>query len=87
MFPLYKRRIRGYLIKVFITQNQLDKIIPEKLFEMKNATVTRASGMKLKRQRYYTIVGKLYVSVSVVDNWNRIPASIVCSNTIDIFKS
>ena len=54
---------------------------------MNNVSITRGNGMKLKAQRYNTIAGKSYFSVRAVDHWNRLPASVVCSNTIDGFKS
>jgi hypothetical protein len=87
MFSLNKRRIRGDLIEVFKILNQFDKINPEKLFEMNNVSVTRGNGMKLKGQRYNTIARKSYFSVRVIDHWNKLPTSVVCSNTIDSFKS
>ena len=87
MFPHHKRRTRGDLIEVFKILKQFDKINPEKLFEMNNATVTRGNGLKLKGQRYNTIARKSYFSVRVVDHWNRLPASVVGSDTINGFKS
>ena len=48
MFPHHKRRTRGDLIEVFKILKQFDKINPEKLFEMNNATVTRGNGATLK---------------------------------------
>ena len=90
MFTLYKRRIRGDMIEVFKTLNKflkIDKINPKVLFEMNNASVTRGNGMKLKVQRCNTIARKSYFNVRVVDHWNRLPASVINSKTIDIFKS
>ena len=87
MFPLHKRRIRGDLIEVFKILNQFDKINPDKLFEINNATVTRGNGKKLKGQRYNTIARKSYFSVRIVDHWNKLPASVVCAETINSFKS
>ena len=54
---------------------------------MNNASVARGNGMKLKVRRYNTIARKSYFNVRVVDHWNRLPASVVDSKTIDIFKS
>ena len=87
MFPLYKRRVRGDLIEVFKILNKFDKINPEQLFAMNTATVTRGNGMKLKGQRCNTIARQSYFNVRVVDTWNRLPASVVSSKTIDSFKS
>ena len=67
--------------------NKFDKINPEVLFEMNNASVTRGNGMKLKVQRYNTIGRKSFFNVRVVDYWNRLPASVINSKIIDIFNS
>ena len=67
--------------------NKFDKINPEVLFEMNNASVTRGNGMKLNVQKFNIIARKSYFNVRVVDHWNRLPASIVSSKTIDILKS
>ncbi len=66
MFPLYKRRIRGDLIEVFKILNEIDKINPERLSEMNNATVTIGNGMKLKGQRCNTIARQSYLTIRVV---------------------
>ena len=87
MFTFHKRRIMGDIIEVFKILNKFDKINPEVLFEMNNESVTRGNGMKLKVQRYNTVARKSYFNVRVVDHWNRLPASVVSSKTMDIFKS
>ena len=66
--------------------NKFDKINPEVLYEMNNASVTRGNGMKLNVQRYNTIARKSYFNVRVVDHWNSLPGSVVNSKTIDILK-
>ena len=75
------------MIEVFRILTKLDKINPEVLFEMNNALVTRGNGMKLSVQKFNTIARNSYFNVRVVDHWNRLPASVVSSKTIDIFKS
>ena len=78
----------GNMSEFFKILDKFDKINREVLFEMNNASVTRGNGMKLKVQRYNTIARKSYFNVfRVVDHWNRLPASVVSSKTIDIFKS
>ena len=89
MFTLHKQRTRGDMIEAIKILNKFDKINPEVLFEMNNASVTRGNGMKLKVQKFYTIARNSYLNVRVVDHWNRFPASasVVNSKTMDIFKS
>ena len=52
MFTLHKRRIRGAMIEVFKILNKFDKINPEVLLEMNNASIM---SVKLKVQSYNTI--------------------------------
>ena len=75
------------MIEVFKILNAYDKINPEVLFEINNASVTSGNGMKLKVQRYNTIARNSYFNVRVVDHGNRLPAAVVRSNTIDCFNS
>ena len=84
MDPLHKRRIWGDMIEVFKILNKFDKISPEVLFEINNASVTRGNGQKLKVPRYNTIARKSYFNVRVVDHWNRLPALVVSSKTISV---
>ena len=63
-----KKNIKRTPIFKFQILNNFDKINPEVLFEMNNASVTRGNGMKLKVQRYNTIARKSYFSVRVVDH-------------------
>ena len=84
---MFKRRIRGDMIEVFKIINKFDKISPEVLLEMNNASVTRGNGKILEVQKINRIARKSYFNVRVVGHWNRLPASIVNSKTIDIFKS
>ena len=75
------------MTEVFKILNKFDKINPEVLFETNNRSVMRGNGMKLKVQRYNTIARKSYFNVRVVGHWNRLPASVVSSKIIVIFKS
>ena len=45
--------------------NNFDKINPEVLFEMNNASVIRGNGMKLKVQKLNTIPHKSYFNVEL----------------------
>ena len=51
MFPLHKQRNKGDMIEVFKILSKFDKINPEVLFEMNNASVMRDNGMTLKRTK------------------------------------
>ena len=67
MFTLHKRKFRGDMIEVFKILNKFDKINPETLFEINNASVTRGNGMKLKIQRYNTIAHKSYFNLLTIE--------------------
>ena len=75
------------MFEVLKILNEFVKINTEVLFEIKNASVMRGNGMKLKVQRYDTIARKSQFKVTVFDHWNRLPVSVVSSKTIDSFKS
>ena len=55
------------MIGIFKILNNFDKINPEILFEMNNATVTRGNGRKLKVLRCNIIASMSYFNVRVVD--------------------
>ena len=75
------------MIEIFKIVNKFDKINPELFLEMNNASATRGNGKILEVQKINTIARKSYFNVRVVGHWNRLPASVVSSKTIDIFKS
>ena len=87
MFRDHKRRLNGNLIEFLKILNQFDKISPDELFEMDNETTTRDTGLKIKGQIYNKIAHKSYFSVRVVENRNRLSASLVSSGTVNSFKS
>ena len=72
---------------VFKILNKFDKTYSEAHFEINNASVTRGNGMKLIVQKYNIIARKSYSNVIVVNHWNRLPASVIGSKIIEIFKS
>ena len=72
MLPLY----RGEIIEVFRIVNRFNKINPEVLFEMNNASITRGDGMKLTVQKYNTIARKSHFNVRSVNHWNSLPTSV-----------
>ena len=82
MFLIHKQRIMGDMIKVFKILNNLNKINPEIILEMNNATITRSYSMKFKVQGCNTIACQSYFNVR-----NRLPASVVSSKILHSFKS
>ena len=87
MFPLKDRRIRGDLIQTFKILKNIDKIHYENLFEISLHTITRNNGLKLKGQRFNTDIRRNFYNIRVVDYWNKLPASVVQTNTVASFKN
>ena len=85
MFSLKDRRIRGDLIETFKILNNIDKLNYKHLFEL-STSVTRNNGWKLKGQRFNTDLRRNFISIRVVEYWNKLPASVVQAKTLATFK-
>ena len=86
MFSREDRRTRGDLIETFKILKKIDKIDYENLFEMSH-TITRNNGLKLKGQRFNTDIRRNFFNIRVIELWNKLPASVVQTNTVATFKN
>ncbi len=86
MFPLRDRRVRGDLIETFKILKKIDKIDHESLFEISSLSITRNNSLKLKGQRFNTDIRRNFFNIRVVDPWNKLPKSVVQTNTVATFK-
>ena len=86
MFPLRDRRIRGDLIETFKILKKIDKIDHEDLFEISLLSTTRNNSLKLKAQRFNTDIRRNFFNIRVVNPWNKLPKSVVQTNTVATFK-
>ena len=85
LFSLSDRRTRGDLIETFKILKKIDNIDYENLFEFSH-TITRNNGLKLKGQRFNSDLRRNFFNFRVIDFWNKLPASVVQTNTVATFK-
>jgi hypothetical protein len=87
LFSLEKRRHRGDMIQVFKILNKIDNVQEENYFQRNNDLRTRNNGFKLKGKRFQTNVGKHFFTCRVIDDWNRLPQTVVESKNVEMFKN
>ena len=85
MFTLERRFIREDLIQVFKIIHKIDNIDFNLFFNL-NESVTRGHKYSLQLKPFNNNVRKFSFSQRTVNRWNRLPANVVESPTIDTFK-
>lgn len=86
LHSLKTRRLRGQLIEVFKIINKFDNLDFDKLFSFAGG-ITRNNGYKLKGKRFETEVARHFFTYSIVDKWNALPANVVESTSVNMFKN
>ena len=81
---LQYRRIRSDLVETYKTINNIDKVDSNTVFP-RNESCTREH--KHKKNHSRTNIRKYSFSQRVVDTWNKLPANVVESKTVNMFKS
>ena len=81
------RRVRADLLQVYKIFHGIDKINPNKFFEIAPTTSTRGHSFKIYKQRPNTNIRKHSFSFRVVDTWNSLPKDVVEASSINLFKS
>ena len=87
---LEDRRIRGDLIEVFKLTHGLTNIDPSQFFEYAPVGLgpaTRGHNLKLSVPHVRLDVRKYFFSVRVIKLWNDLPADVVNSANLNIFKA
>ena len=85
LFDLQTRRLRGQLIETFKILKGITNVDYSNLFTL-SANQTRSNGFKLELKRYKTTQCGNFLTYKIANTWNRLPADIVNSNTVDEFK-
>ena len=83
---LEKRRIRGDLIEVFKLIKGIDKVDYNIFFKIDINPRVRGHRFKLIKQRFNTNLRKFFFSNRVIDTWNKLPAEVVDSDSVNSFK-
>ncbi len=87
IFFLEKRRLRGKLIECFKILNGFTNVDRSKLFMIDDNLRTRNNDIKLKFRQLNSDCTEFFLTHVVVREWNKLPPSVVQSNTIDSFKN
>ena len=82
---LETKRLCGDLIEVFKMFKRLDDVKPTDLFTM-SSTGLRGHKYKLYKPQAHLDIRKNFFSVRVIDEWNRLPETLLRCSTLSIFK-
>ena len=85
LFDLKTRRLRGQLIETFKILKGITNVDYNNLFTL-STNQTRNNGYKLELKRYNTTLCGNYFTYKIANTWNRLPADLVNSNTVEEFK-
>ena len=85
LYKLERRRSRGDMIETFKIIKGLENINSEQFF-IKSTTNLRGHNCKLFKKRANKICRQNFFSQRVVDPWNKLPQSIVDSESVGVFK-
>ena len=86
MFDLETRRLRGQLIETFKILKGITNIDYNNLFSL-STNQTRSNGLKLELKRYNTTQCGNFITYKIANTWNKLPADVVNSNTVNEFKN
>ena len=87
LFSLEERRLRGDMIEVFKIIQGHEKVDASKFFKFSNnPRPSRYHSKQIMKQKFRTDVRKHFFSQRVINFWNRLPSSVVNSNSVDTFK-
>ena len=81
------RRIRTDIIQIYKIFSGIDDVNYDKFFDLSSTSVTRGHKYKVVKKRCNTNLRKHFFSYRNVDIWNKLPAYIIESDTIETFKT
>ncbi len=84
---LEERRNRGDMIEVFKALKGLSRLDRNKLFSLNTLKLTRGHEFKLAKCRSRLDIRKHFFSQRIVNEWNRLPGSVVSAETVNSFKN
>ena len=87
LFSLDKRRHRGDMIQVFKILTNIDKVQEEMYFQRNDDIRTRNNGFKLRGALFKTNIAKNFFTNRVIEDWNKLPAGVVGSPSLQTFKT
>ena len=85
LYSLETRRLRGQLIETFKIFQGFTKVDYSDMFTLNN-NQTRNNGWKIDLKRYNTSLCGNFFTYKIGNIWNKLPADVVNSDTVDQFK-
>ncbi len=87
LFSLARRRLRGDLILAYNLSNGSFDLPIEEFFTRPPCSSLRGHSLKLHHRRFRLNRRKVAFSVRIVEPWNKLPAFVVGSLSVDVFES
>lgn len=87
LITLEKRRVRGDLIHMFKMSRNLISFNRIFLVNSRPTVSLRGNHLKIFKSRCKLNIRKNFFNQRVVNYWNKLPDSIVCSNNLNLFKN
>ena len=84
---LEARRNRGDLIEVFKMLKGFSKVDYKHYFQLVDNSITRGNKYKLAKSRSRLDIRKYFFSQRVVNEWNKLPDSVVEAESVNSFKN
>lgn len=85
LFSLEKRLLQGKIIQYLKILERLTNVDARKLFSVDKSSRTRRNGVKLRCNSETAL--NFFFTDDVVREWNKLPPSVVQSDTINSFKN
>ncbi len=91
----YEERLAGQNLLIYDSEERLllktlemfIKVEASKLFSLDNTSRTRSSGEKLRCKEVQLSTAKFFFTNDVVNEWNKLPPSVVQCDAINSFKN